>query len=172
MLRRYLKSGWKLIHIRGSHHRLEKNGDHEMKYHFRIHKEKIGYWAEGVEIPWANTQARTLEDLKKNMKEVLELCLEEPDNKSTFIPPLPNPAIKGRNILEVSPDPTIALAALVRRLRILEHLSQREAAKRMGMKHVYQYQKLESGKTANAELLTLAKLKRLYPHFSVDSVFA
>ncbi len=29
MLRRYLLAGWRLQHIKGSHHRLEKNGGHE-----------------------------------------------------------------------------------------------------------------------------------------------
>lgn len=143
-----------------------------MKYHFRVHKEGKGFWAEGIEIGWANTQAGTLEELKANMKEVLELCLEEPDDKATFVPPMPDPSIKGRNIVEVSPDPKIALAALIRKERIEARLSQREVAQRMGIRHVSQYQKLESGKTANAELGTLAKLKKVFPSFSVDLVLA
>jgi antitoxin HicB len=143
-----------------------------MKYHFRIHKEKKGYWAEGVEIDWANTQAGKLEDLYANMKEVLELCLEEPDDKSTFIPPMPNPTIKGRNIVEVSPDPRVALAALIRKERIEAKLTQRQTAEKLGIKHVSQYQKLESGKTANAELGTLYKLKKLFPAISLDEVLA
>ena len=40
----------------------------------------------------------------------------------------------------------------------------------MGIRYVSQYQKLESGKTANAELGTLAKLKKVFPAFSVDAV--
>ncbi len=143
-----------------------------MKYHFRIHKQAKGYWAEGIEIHWANTQAKSMEELVKNMKEVLELCLEEPDDRSTFIPPMPNKAIKGRNIIVVSPDPRIALAALIRKERIEAKLSQRETASRLGIKHISQYQKLESGKTANAELDTLAKLKKVFPHMSMDEVFA
>ncbi len=143
-----------------------------MKYHFRIHKQAKGYWAEGIEIDWANTQAKTLVELEKNMKEVLELCLEEPDDRTCFIPPMPDPSIKGRNIVIVTPDPRIALAALIRKERIEAKLSQRETASRMGIKHISQYQKLESGKTANAELDTLAKLKKVFPHLSMDEVFA
>ncbi len=143
-----------------------------MKYHFRVHKQAKGYWAEGVEINWANTQGKTMEELEKNMKEVLELCLEEPDDRSTFIPPMPDASVKGRNIVVVSPDPKIALAALIRKERIEAKLSQRETATRLGIKHVSQYQKLESGKTANAELSTLAKLKRVFPHISMDEIFA
>ena len=29
MLRRYLQAGWRIVRIRGSHHILEKNNDHE-----------------------------------------------------------------------------------------------------------------------------------------------
>lgn len=141
-----------------------------MKYHFRIHKEKGGYWAESVEEGLnANTQADTLEELHKNMKEVLELCLEEPED-STYIPPLPDPSIKGRNIVEVPVDPKIALAAMVRRERLEHKLSQRKAAEKLGFKNVIQYQRLESGKNLNPELDTLIKLKRIFPGLSVDAV--
>lgn len=141
-----------------------------MKYHFRIHKEKDGYWAESVEEGLnANTQADTLEDLHKNMKEVLELCLEEPED-SSYIPPLPDPSIKGRNIVEVPVDPKIALAAMVRRERLEHKLSQRKAAEKLGFKNVIQYQRLESGKKLNPELDTLIKLKRIFPGLSVDAV--
>lgn len=141
-----------------------------MKYHFRIHKEKDGYWAESVEEGLnANTQADTLEELHKNMKEVLELCLEEPE-ESTFIPPLPDPSIKGRNIVEVPVDPKIALAAMVRRERLEQKLSQRKAAEKLGFKNVIQYQRLESGKNLNPELDTLIKLKRVFPGLSMDGV--
>ena len=141
-----------------------------MKYHFRIHKERAGYWAEGVEISWANTQARTRGELAANMKEVLELCLEEPEDSSRVLP-LPDPGIKGRNIVEVSPDPKVALAAMVRRERMAHRLTQKAAAARMGIRHLRQYQRLESGKTANAVLETLARIKKAYPGFSLDAVF-
>ncbi len=141
-----------------------------MKYHFRIHKEKGGYWAESVEEGLnANTQADTLEELHKNMKEVLELCLEEPED-STYIPPLPDPSIKGRNIVEVPVDPKIALAAMVRRERLEHKLSQRKAAEKLVFKNVIQYQRWESGKNLNPELDTLIKLKRIFPGLSVDAV--
>ena len=144
-----------------------------MKYHFRIHKEKSGYWAESIEEGLnANTQADTIGELYKNMKEALELCLEEPDQRSTYIPPLPDSSLKGRNIVEVSPDPHFALAALVRRHRLLSHLSQRQAAQKLGIKHLSQYQRLEKGKTANPELGTLVRLKKLFPDFSVDAALA
>ncbi|MDQ3001432.1 MAG: type II toxin-antitoxin system HicB family antitoxin [Fibrobacterota bacterium] len=144
-----------------------------MKYHFKIHKEKNGgYWAESMEPNLnANTQADTMEELMKNMKEVLELCLEEP-NESNYIPPMPDPTIKGRNIVEISPDPKIALAALIRKERLEAKWTQRETATRLGIKHVSQYQRLESGKTVNAEFGTLVKLKKAFPDFSVDEALS
>ncbi len=141
-----------------------------MKYHFKVHKEKSGYWAEGVEITWAHTQGNTLEELRANMKEVLELCLEEPNRGSSFVPPLPDPSVRGRNIAEVAPDPSIAMAVLLRRSRIKSRMSQRQTALKLGIKHFSQYQRLEKGETANPELRTLANLKKLFPKFSVDAV--
>ena|SRR3989338_5059304 len=141
-----------------------------MKYHFRIHKEKGGYWAEGVEIGWAHTQGDTLEELRGNMKEVLELCLEEADRGSSFVPPMPDPSVRGRNIAEVTPDPNIAMAVLLRRSRIKSRMSQRQTALKLGIKHLSQYQRLEKGETANPELRTLANLRKLFPKFSVDAV--
>ena len=37
-------------------------------------------------IPGAHTQAATLDELQKNLKEVLELCLEEYDSSSENLP--------------------------------------------------------------------------------------
>jgi len=139
-----------------------------MKYHFKIRKQGKWLWAECMESGGWVTQAENREALEKNMREVLNAVLDEyPD--SNWIPPLPNPAIKGRNIVEVPVEPKIALATLVRLSRLRSKLTQKQAATMLGMKHVFQYQKLESGKTANPELGTLVKLKALYPEFSVDA---
>ena len=141
-----------------------------MKYHFKVHKEKKGFWAEGVELPFANTQANTLEALRANMREVLEMFLDDHKSNNGLVIPLPRKNIKGRGIVEVSPDPKIALAFLIRRERQEAKISQSEAARRLGIKHVSQYQRLESGKSANAELGTLAKLKAVFPSLSLDTV--
>lgn len=37
-------------------------------------------------IPGAHTQAATLDELQKNLKEVLELCLEEFEGPSEYLP--------------------------------------------------------------------------------------
>lgn len=141
-----------------------------MRYHFKVHKGGKFPWAECMEGEWV-TQGHTREELDCNMREVLDLILDEPED-SKWIPPMPDPSIKGRNIVEVEVDPRIALAMLIRVNRLKQGLTQREAATRLGMKHVYQYQKLESSKTSNPELGTLVKLKRLFPDFSVDLALA
>jgi len=142
-----------------------------MRYHFKIHKEEPGGWAQCIEYDGILTQGATREELDFNMREVLNLMLDEPED-STWIPPMPDPTIKGRNIVEVEVDPKIAMAMMVRVSRLKSGLTQREAARRMGIAHVSQYQRLESGKTANPEWATLVKLKKLFPDFSVDFVLA
>ena len=139
-----------------------------MKYHFKVHKEKKGYWAEGVEITYAHTQGDTLAELHFNMQEVLELCLDEPED-SNLILPLPDPKIKGKNIVEVTVSPNMALAMLLRRQRMMARMSQRATAEKLGIKHLSQYQRLESGKT-NPELGTLVKIKGIFPGLSIDAV--
>lgn len=37
-------------------------------------------------VPGAHTQAATLDELQRNLKEVLELCLEEPESGSEVLP--------------------------------------------------------------------------------------
>ena len=143
-----------------------------MKYHFKVHKEKTGYWAEGIEIPAAKTQAENQKELLHNMQEVLEMFLDDHPSNANFIAPMPQAGIKGRNIVEVSPDPKIAFSFLIRKERMEAKMTQRETADKLGIKHISQYQKLESGKTANPELGTLAKLKKVFPDFSVDAVLA
>jgi antitoxin HicB len=142
-----------------------------MKYHFKIHKEKKGYWAECIELDGCITQGEDRTHLDEMMAEALAAYLDEsPDSKHIF--PYPNPALKGRNIVEVAVDPHVAMAMTVRQTRLRNKLTQKQAAEKLGMKHVYQYQKLESGKSANPELGTLAKLKAVFPSFSVDAVLA
>ena len=142
-----------------------------MRYHFKIHRTKKGFWAECVEYDGCITQGDTRKELDFNMREVLDAMLDEPPDSDWFMP-MPDPKIKGRNIVEVGVDPKIAMATMVRFNRVKRGLTQRQVADKLGMKHIYQYQKLESGKTANPEFGTLVKIKRVFPEFSVDSVLA
>ncbi len=140
-----------------------------MKYHFKVHKAKKGFWAECLELYGCLTQGEDKVHLQLMMEDALAAYLNEPEN-SKHIFPMPDPAIKGRNIIAVSVEAQVAMAMVVRQSRLERKLTQRQVADKLGMKHIFQYQKLESGKTANPELATLVKLKGVFPNLSVDSV--
>jgi antitoxin HicB len=140
-------------------------------YHFKIHKQDKGFWAECLELEGCVTQGDDRKHLYEMMRDALAAYLDEPeDSKQVF--PMPKSSMRGRNIVQVAVEPRVALALLVRHSRLQQHLTQKQAADKLGMKHLSQYQKLESGKTANPELTTLAKLKGLFPGLSLDTVFA
>lgn len=138
-----------------------------MKYHFRIHKEGRGYWAECIELSGCFTEADSMEDLRKNMEEALNLYIEEPSN-STKLAPLPDISIvPSRTILEVQVEPSIAFSFLVRYNRLQEGLTQQQAASRLGFDNVYSYQRLEN-KKCNPTLRIISQIKSGFPNFSVD----
>ena len=140
-----------------------------MYYHFKVHKSSKPYWAECIELKGCSTQADSLDDLNKNMREVLNLYLDEP-NESAVLFPLPEENINQKNIVKILVDPKIAFAMLLRQVRLKNQLTQSEAAKKIGFKTIYSYQRLESSKSANPELNTIAKIKRLFPDFSLDYI--
>ncbi len=137
-----------------------------MKYHFKIHKEKKGYWGDCVELEGCRSQGETIEELKANLKESLDLYLDEPE-ESQIAFPQPNRRLKARNIVAVEVDPQIALASLVRSERLKRKWSQKIAAKELGMP-LYSYQRLEYSKTANPEWKTLIKLRRVFPELDLN----
>lgn len=139
-----------------------------MRYHFKVHKEKEGFWAECIELPGCVTQADTKEELEFNMQEALNLYLEEVEDYE-YLAPLPKASIKeGRNITEVPVDPSVALAFSIRYQRIKQGLTQREAANQLGMKAIYSYQRLE--KRCNPTLDLIYKLVLLFPALSLDKI--
>lgn len=139
-----------------------------MRYHFKIHKEKKGYWAESLEKGLGvTTQGKTLEELSQNLQEALDLALDEPGD-SKWMPPLPDASFKGRYVLGVAVNPKIAMATLVRMTRLQSGLTQREVAQKMGIKTLSTYQKLESSRTANPEWTTLVRLKQVLPDFPLE----
>jgi predicted RNase H-like HicB family nuclease/DNA-binding XRE family transcriptional regulator len=139
-----------------------------MRYHFKVHKEKEGFWAECIELPGCVTQADTKEELDLNMQEALNLYIEEAEDYE-YLAPMPKASIKDeRNIVEVQVDPSIALAFSIRRQRIKQGLTQREAANQLGMKAIYSYQRLE--KRCNPTLDLIYKLVLLFPTLSLDKI--
>ncbi len=143
-----------------------------MKYHFHINKEKRkGYWARCVELEGCTTQGASEAELRKNMEVALNLFLDEPtDSKTVF--PLPKKSYKGRNIVEVQVAPRVALAFLLRKYRLERDLTQTQAAKLLGLKGLYSYQRLESSKTANPEFETIVRIKKAFPELKLDELLA
>jgi antitoxin HicB len=136
-----------------------------MNYHFKIHKEKNGFWAECVEIETCVTQADTMEELHLNMKEALNILLDEPIN-SKVIFPLPKKTLEKKNrIVSVEVDSNVAFAFLLRRERLLKGLTQVEMKEKLHFKNLFSYQKLEMSKYANPTLKSLRKIKDVIPNF-------
>jgi antitoxin HicB len=139
-----------------------------MKYHFKVHKEKDGgFWAQCIELPGCITEGDTLKELQKNMQEALNLYIEEPID-SEELAALPDESIKkSKNIALVAVDPLIAFAFLMRYSRVKHGLTQQETARKMGFDTLYSYQRLEA-KNCNPSLRMIARIKKVFPEFSVD----
>lgn len=138
-----------------------------MKYHFKVHKEGDGFWAQGIELDGCFTQGDSYEELEFNMKEALDLMITEPED-STYLSPFPDPSIKpSKSVVEVELDPMIAFSFMMRYNRIKSGMTQQKAAKILGFDNIYSYQRLEN-KKCNPTLKLLNKIKKVFPDFSVD----
>lgn len=142
-----------------------------MKYHFKIRKEKKGFSAQCMELEGCLTQGNSMKELLKNMQEVLNLYVQEPED-STDLASFPDNSIrKSKNVVEVALDPEIAFSFMVRYHRIKHRMTQAEAAKKMGFENLYSYQRLEA-KKCNPSLKIISKIKQVFPDFSVDYALA
>ncbi len=139
-----------------------------MVYHFRVHKGRDGLWTECLELPGCSTQADSIAELQRNAREALNLYLQEPDD-SQLVFPLPAHH-GGKDIIEVAVDPGIAFSVVLRNYRISNKYTQRQVAKKLGMKNLYSYQRLE--RRSNPNLETLQRIKRVFPDLSVDYVLS
>ncbi len=137
-----------------------------MVYHFKVHREKDGFWAECLELEGCSTEAASREELRKNAEEALNLYPDEPEY-SQITCPLPQRS-EGKEVIEVPVDPRLALSMLLRNHRIRKKYTQKEVAEKLGMKNLYSYQRLE--RKSNPSLETLRKLKEIFPDPSVDYV--
>jgi predicted RNase H-like HicB family nuclease/DNA-binding XRE family transcriptional regulator len=141
-----------------------------MTYHFFLHKEENGYWAECCELKGCVTQADTLEGLYLSCGEALNLYLEEPpDTKIVF--PLPKKTFDSKeDVIKVSVEPEIALAVLLRYYRSHSKMTQKQAAEMLGMKNIYSYQRLE--KKSNPTLSIMKKIHSVFPEITLDYLFS
>jgi len=140
-----------------------------MKYHFKIHQEKVGFWAECIELVGCQSQGKTKKNLETNLSEALNLYLSEPEN-SNVVFPHPKRNFKGRNIIEIEVDPSVAAATIIRQLRIKMCLTQQKMKDALGINNLSSYQRLEDPKRCNPELKTLARIKRQFPEFRLDEI--
>lgn len=139
-----------------------------MRYHFKIHKEGDGFWAQCLEIPGCVTQADSKEELFENMQDAINTCLIEPEN-SKYLAPLPQQIRRSRSVVEVPVDPKIAFGFTLRYHRIKNGLTQKQAASQLGMENLYSYQRLE--KKCNVTLEVITKLLGVFPDLSLDKIF-
>jgi antitoxin HicB len=143
-----------------------------MKYHFKIHKESDGYWAECMELVGCNTEADTLSELETNMEEVLNLYLSEPENSKVLFPLPFKKTLNARGIMQIPVDPSVAFSCLMRMTRLKHKLTLREMAKKLNYKNINTYAKLERAKTANPELRTIANIKNIFNDFPINLLLA
>lgn len=142
-----------------------------MKYHFKIHKESRGYWAECIELEGCQTQGNSMAELRQNAEEALNLFLSEPTS-SKLIFAKPKEKITAKNIFAVSVEASIAIANRIRELRLENELTQIAMKDRLGIKHLSNYQRLEDPLRANPEWTTLLLIKKAFPSFHVDDLMA
>jgi antitoxin HicB len=139
-----------------------------MQYHFKIHKERKGFWAQCIELAGCVTQADTKEELQERMQEALNLYVEE-QSDSRDLAAMPDSTIGiSKHIVEISLDPQVAFTFLVRYWRFKHGWTQKEAARKMGFDKLYSYQRLEA-KRCNPSLKIISMVKKVYPEFSLDS---
>ena len=109
-----------------------------------------------------------MSELQRNAREALNLYLQEPED-SQLVFPLPTHH-SGKDIIEVPVDPGVAFSVVLRNYRISNKYTQRQVAKKLGMKNLYSYQRLE--RRSNPNLETLQRIKKVFPDLSVDYVLS
>jgi predicted RNase H-like HicB family nuclease/DNA-binding XRE family transcriptional regulator len=142
-----------------------------MHYHFKVYKEDDGYWAECLELEGANSQGDTMEELRENLEEALNLYLYEPeDSKIEF--PLPDKTLKGEDIIKIPVDPGLAFSIYLKDFRKRKNLTQMSMVKKLDLNSIYTYQRFESIGKANPTLKTISKFTKVFSDFDLNMIFA
>lgn len=139
-----------------------------MIYHFTVHKEENGFWAQCVELSGCQTQADSFDALKQACEESLNLYLEEPkDSKKVF--PLPDESLDNEvSLLKARVDAEIALAVLLKHHRSKSKLTQKQMAEMLGMRNLYSYQRLE--KRSNPTLSIIKRIHSVFPEIGLEKI--
>jgi predicted RNase H-like HicB family nuclease/DNA-binding XRE family transcriptional regulator len=139
-----------------------------MIYHFTVHKEDEGFWAECVELSGCKTQADSFDALNNACEESLNLYLEEPKG-SKMVFPLPDESLDNdASLIKATVEPEIALAVLLKHHRSKSKLTQKQMAEILGMKNLYSYQRLE--KRSNPTLSIIKKIHAVFPEIRLEKI--
>lgn len=138
-----------------------------MVYHFEIHKEEDGYFAECIELKGCMTQGDTLDELKEMAEDALNCYLLEPID-SKFTPhPLPDPDLENsrysHELLLVECSSQVALVTALRDYRFTHKLTQHQMREALGMKHRNSYVRLE--REGNPSMNMLDRIRKAFPDF-------
>ena len=140
-----------------------------MNYHFKLHKENNGYWAECCELEGCVTEGDSLEEVKAACEEALDVYLYTPDSSDRVFP-LPDEILDNeKDLLKIRVEPQRAFAVLLRNYRLNSNITQKQAAKMLGMKNTYSYQRLE--KKSNPTLNIMNKIYTVFPDVKLTYLF-
>lgn len=130
-----------------------------IKYQAKIYKDSGAYSVEFPDLPGCFSMGETLDEAKEMASEALSLYLEEARDPQWDVP---EPKIrKGRNYYWIRPESSVAIALMLRTLRLKLGLGQRQVAKRLGIT-VQQWQKLETPGKSNPTVKTLTKISKTF----------
>ncbi len=117
------------------------------------------YTVEFPDLPGCVTFGETFDEAKAKAEEALSGYLASLFDRGFKIP---TPSkIKGKNVYSILPEAAVLVPILLRKVREELHLSQIEAARRLGISY-QSYQKLENPNKANPTLKTLQKVARAF----------
>jgi antitoxin HicB len=140
-----------------------------MRYHFKVHHNSDGLWAECIELEGCRSEGDTMEELQQNLHEALNLYLDEPAG-SNMLFPFPDPALENRDeVISIQVDSNIAFALLVRQYRVKHRMTQKEAQEALGLPNRTSYTRLE--KKGNPRLDTIEKIIKAFPDFPLHECF-
>jgi len=137
-------------------------------YKFQVYSDDSGYWGECRELPGCVSQGESKEALEENLREALNLYLEEPSDSNTPVAMPDSKQSAASDSLSIPVEPEIAVGVLLRNARKECRMTQRQVADSLGMKSLYSYQRLE--RRANPTLALLKRIKQVFPQISIDEM--
>lgn len=139
-----------------------------IKYQAKILKDGESYSVEFPDLSGCFSTGETLIEAKQMACEALSLYLEEARSPRWGIPKAKKR--KGKNYYWIYPESSVAIALMLRQLRLNLGLGQNQAAKKIGIT-VQQLQKLETPRKSNPTLRTLQKISNaLNAELEIDLV--